>query len=407
MFILTSKNLLVIDKVVVKMSSQNLNILVVFNSLMGAIGGGSRHIIEVANYWSLENNIDFVISKAGYEVAKSHLDLYSNKRKSVKTYIVPFDWSRHRLLVYSSRIVVNTLLAIFSSKKYDIIIAPNYLPQNIIPAIFFKRSKNSHRVVYFHTTPPYVRKDYLNKLNCVKKSVSLLNWYVCMWISKSFFDTIFVVNEITKDYFLSKGFPEKNVFVTENGLNLDLIASIKPNNKDFQACFLGRLVENKGVFDLLDIWEKVVHTIPAARLCLIGNGPLFNDLNEKIIAKNLQQNIFLVGQQEGADKYELMKKSVLFVYPSYYEAQPVVVMEAIACDLRIIAYDLPCYDHFFQNCIKSVTLYDIDMFANVLISMLQCEESHDYVSSLKCKEKIIDWKFIANKQLSTIYRLTN
>ena len=378
----------------------NLNILIVFNSLMGVIGGGSRHIVEVVDYWCDNNKIDYLISQSGYEVAKSHIQKKPSDNKGVILYSTPFDHSKNLFLVYISRIIKNVLMSLKFKRKYDIIIAPNYLPQNMIPAIFFKKSKNTKLVVYFHTTPPFIRKAYISKLSPVRKYISLLNWEICVFLAKRFFQVIFVVNGVTKDYFVKRGIAHDRVFITNNGIDLNLIRSVKVDEKEFDACFLGRLVENKGVFDLVQIWKIVTNQYPQAKLCIIGDGPEKPTLIQKISDEKLDSNIFLAGQKEGKQKYELMKKSKFFVYPSYYESQGVVLLEALSCGLVVLAYDIPIYRDFFEGDIFISELYDIDKFANKLLTLFDDwdEISKIESSSLTCIKK---WEDIAEEQLMT------
>ena len=378
-----------------------LNILIVYNSIMGVVGGGSRHIIEVADYWCINNNIDYLISQAGWDVAKPYINKKENPNKNVILYSNLFDRSKKRFLVYSSRIIFNIRMRFKLKRKYNIIIAPNYLPQNIIPAIFFKKMAKSKLVVYFHTTPPFVRKAYLNKLNLFHRCISLLNWHLCVFISKYFFDIIFVVNKVTKEYFIEKGISQNKIFITNNGVDLDLINNIKNNNKEFDACFLGRLVENKGVFDLIEIWKIITSRHPHSKLCIIGDGPEKNKLSEIIKNENLTLNIFLVGQKEAMEKYELMKKSKFFIYPSYYEAQPTVVFEALACNLIVLAYDLPSYDEFFKGNILKTKLYNVNHFANQYLTLIENQKDYNSIKEKSVKmSSIKNWKDIAEDQLS-------
>ena len=41
-----------------------------------------------------------------------------------------------------------------------------------------------------------------------------------------FFDIIFVVNKVTKEYFIEKGISQNKIFITNNGVDLDLINNI-------------------------------------------------------------------------------------------------------------------------------------------------------------------------------------
>ena len=388
-----------------KQKNNKIEILVIFNSLMRVIGGGSRHIIEIVDYWCDENKIDYLLSNAGWKVAKPHIEKKKSPNKNIMLYSTLFDDSNNFILVYISRIFSSLRMRFKIKKKYDIIIAPNYLPQNMIPVIFFKK-KNSKSVVYFHTTPPHIRKEYLNKVKVMRKYLSLVNWIFCVFLAKNFFDIIFVVNNVTREYFIGKGIPQNKIFIAYNGVDLDTIRNIKVNKNEFDACFLGRLVKNKGIFDLIQIWKAIVKKKPMAKLCIIGDGPEKTKLEDKINKENLNSNIYLAGQLEGNNKYKIMKQSHYFLYPSYYEAQPVVLFEAFACNLTVLAYNLPVYNEFFKGNIFLADLYNTDQLVSQLLTLIDnCENDNSNDETSTELIYIKNWKEIAEEQMSILYSI--
>ena len=378
-------------------------------------------------------NIDFLTTKMSYEVAREHLNKKPCPNKNVIVYSAPFDNRKNTFIVYLSRIVKNILISSKFKNKYDIIIAPNYLPQNLIPAIFLK--KNSKLVAYFHTTPPFVRKEYLKisnpefrnshkrfntihfediaglnrteekelKKNFLRRVISSLNWQLCVFLTKNAFDLVFVINNVTRTYFIEKGFSPERVITVTNGIHYDEILDIKPKKKEFDGVFLGRLVQNKGIFDLLKIWKIVTEKFPSSKLCVIGDGFEKANLSMKIKEEKLEENIILVGQKEGNEKYNLMKKSKVFVYPSYYESQGVVLMEAIACNLAVVAYYLPTYEEFFGGNIMTVKIGSTKDMANKILEVLDSskQENNDYINFIGK----YNWEETANKQIRCIENL--
>ena len=385
------------------MSEKKLKILVIFNSLVGVIGGGSRHIVEVANYWSTSNKVHFFISKAGYKVAESHIQKDPNLNKEVILYTAPFDESKNRYLNYLFRTIKSIMELRKLKERYDVVIAPNYLPQNMIPCIFMKGK--AKRVVYFHVVPPSARFEVLKKMNFLRRTISIMNWKLCVFLARSF-DLIFVVNEATRDYFIETGFPLEKVVVVNNGIPCNEIENVDVKIKKYEGVFLGRLVWNKGIYDLVDIWGFVVEREPSMKLCIIGDGPERGELEKKIKEKGLSENIKIEGWKEGEEKYRLMKESRVFVYPSYQEAQPVVILEALACGLPVVGYDLPIYQEIFNEYIITAETGNSENMAENVLGILENEEKHRKVVE-DAKEVLskYDWKEIANHQLACIEKL--
>lgn len=379
-----------------------IKILVVFNSLKKVVGGASRHIIEVANYWQDSCEIDFLISKSGYEAMEKYVEKDTG---NIILYSAPFDNSRYRILTYTSRIIKNFLMIPQIKKDYDVIIAPNYLPQNIIPTIFYKR-KNSKLVVYFHTVQPALRTSYLDSLNFLQRYISLINWNLCFFLSKKKFNLIFVVNNITRDYFIGKGFQPNRVIEVNNAIPYNKIVNIKQEKKEYEAIYLSRLTKRKGILDLVDIWNILIKTKPSAKICVVGDGDDKNEFIKKIKKNNLEKNIILTGGVSDDEKFCLMKRSKLFLFPSYYEAKPIVLIEALACELPVVAYDLSIYKENYNGYIFTVEMGNIEMMAKKTNEIL--ENMQDYESLIKESKEFVsqfDWEIVAKKGLSDIKKI--
>lgn len=113
-----------------------LKILIILNQLIGVLGGGAKHILDVSNYWIPANEVIFLMSKAGYEVAKESIVPRSGKR--VITYYTLLDHRTERFIVKVSRILKSTILSLkLRTQKYDAVIAPNFMAENMVPTLIF------------------------------------------------------------------------------------------------------------------------------------------------------------------------------------------------------------------------------------------------------------------------------
>jgi len=378
---------------------EKLRILVIFNSMIGVIGGGSRHIVEVVNHWVPLHEVTFLISNAGYKVAGEYMKPCAGKH--VMVYSTPFDDRENRYIVYLSRLIKSVLIGLKLRRgKYDVVIAPNFLPQNIVPTSLFKgRSK---LVVYFHGGPPSMRGEEMRKRGLVMRIISVLNWEFCMFFARMF-DLIFVVENSTRRYFIKRGFDPKRVIVVGNGIPFEEISKIEVDKKEYDAVFLGRLVPGK-VRDLIKVWEEVVKITQNARLCIIGDGLERKKLEVHATKSGL--DVEFKGWISGEEKYKLMKHSKVFIYPSYYESWGVVVAEAMACGLPVVAYDSPAYEEVFDGLIIRVNVGDIKEMAERVCEVL--ENYHNYIEVIKEGVQYVsryEWRVVANHQLASILDL--
>ncbi|MGB3204781.1 MAG: glycosyltransferase [Crinalium sp.] len=102
---------------------------------------------------------------------------------------------------------------------------------------------------------------------------------------------------------------------------------------------VGRLIEQKNHLGLLSIFQMVLEHIPTARLLLVGEGPLRPLIEDKIAKAGLSHAVCLLGIRD--DVPELMSKCNVFLFPSFYEGFGIVILEASAADLPIVASNIP------------------------------------------------------------------
>lgn len=148
-------------------------------------------------------------------------------------------------------------------------------------------------------------------------------------------------NGIDTQYFDPASISEKEVQTVKNNL------AIQP--KDFVFCFVGRLVGDKGVNELVQTFCKLSKKYPQIKLILVGPeeralDPLRAETLEKI-EKNT--NISAVGYQSDIRPY--LAASDVFVFPSYREGFPNVVLQASAMEVPSIVSNINGCNEIIQN----------------------------------------------------------
>lgn len=98
------------------------------------------------------------------------------------------------------------------------------------------------------------------------------------------------------------------------------------------ALFVGRLDEQKGLFDLLRAASMIADRYDW-HLAIVGDGPLRGPLLAAVPA-NLEGRIHWLGRR--SDVPSLMKTADLLLLPSWWEGMPNVVLEAMAARLPVI-----------------------------------------------------------------------
>ncbi len=109
------------------------------------------------------------------------------------------------------------------------------------------------------------------------------------------------------------------------------------HNDVVQILFLGRLVDHKGVFDLLNAFSQLSPALrKQTRLVLAGDGEV-NAAKAQATALGLDDTVDIPGWVSGETRTHLLSQSHLFVLPSYFEGLPMAILEAMGCGLPVIS----------------------------------------------------------------------
>jgi D-inositol-3-phosphate glycosyltransferase len=115
----------------------------------------------------------------------------------------------------------------------------------------------------------------------------------------------------------------------------------------------------------------------------------------------LQDNICFKGFVGGRDKFRLIKSSKVAVVPSYYESFGMVILEAFALGLPVIAYRLPVYNDIYTQGIRLVSIGDKNRFAEEVISLLEnVQEREKLAKEARQLSEKFSWEQSANEILN-------
>ena len=100
--------------------------------------------------------------------------------------------------------------------------------------------------------------------------------------------------------------------------------------------YVGRLVPEKGLRELLDAMATLAPQRPKLQLALVGEGPMRAELDAKVAADSTLR-VHLPGAQGPHEVARWMAASDLVTLPSYSEGHPNVLVEALACGRPVVA----------------------------------------------------------------------
>lgn len=130
--------------------------------------------------------------------------------------------------------------------------------------------------------------------------------------------------------------PAETLVKASEPVDEDIAAWLKDSGKVFVT--LGRLSPEKGHAKLLDAFARVVISHPDARLVLLGDGPLREDLEQQVRHMGLERNVLLAGLR--LNPFAVLKSADCFVFSSDYEGQGLVLLEALILNKPTISTDV-------------------------------------------------------------------
>lgn len=223
--------------------------------------------------------------------------------------------------------------------------------------IFLKLIRRRYRGCYFSLTPVGIGfyKDFLLvlllKVFRVKTLYHLHGKGIARkrkWLSRflyriSFKNAYAVVLSPSLRGDVSAYLMPEQLFVLPNGIPREEgfdISGSQPDGRDrVRLLFLSNMVRSKGVFLALETAQKLKEKGYEFIFRFAGD---WFDIGQEEFYRCIEQSglkdcVEYVGFKRGEDKYRLLRESDIFLYPTFHDAFPSVILEAMQCGLPVIS----------------------------------------------------------------------
>ena len=159
------------------------------------------------------------------------------------------------------------------------------------------------------------------------------------------------------------------------GLFETIPAAPPHGQQPFRIVFAGRIVENKGVFDLLDIAKTVQERAPdrvAWEIC--GAGPDLDELRKRQRAMGLETIVTIHGWTAPNELRQVIARSHLSIVPTrsnFAEGMAMTVIEAILAGRPVITSPVvPALEVLKSACVEART-NDVDSYVLAVLNVLR------------------------------------
>ncbi len=169
-----------------------------------------------------------------------------------------------------------------------------------------------------------------------------------------FFDKVVPLSEKLYDDVVKMGVPAGRLLYIRNGVDLsevDAVARAETRSDEKpeggHIGFVGQMIPRKGIGDLLRIFDRLWSTDKSLQLSLLGDGESREQLQAFARTLPSAANINFLGFR--ADRLEMMQHFDLFAMTSSKEGIPRCLMEAVAMQIPVAAYDIPGIDQLVEH----------------------------------------------------------
>ena len=273
---------------------------------------------------------------AGNPITDKHKK--SCEENGIKLVVVPSKGNK-KIIKY-----IFFLLKNISKKKYDIVHVHGNSATIICELLIAKikgikiRVSHSHNTTCNHVLFHKLMQPLLNRLSTVKYACGY-DAGVWMYGHKNF-DILpngFVVNNFA--------FNLENRKKNRNLLNVE---------DKIVIGHVGIFTDQKNHSFILDIFNEIAKQDERYVLLLIGGGPKYNEISEKVNNSKFKDRILLYGETNNVK--ELYDAMDIFLLPSKYEGLVVVLLEAQVEGLPCIVSDKVSAEGFFNSDVSVVAL---------------------------------------------------
>jgi glycosyltransferase involved in cell wall biosynthesis len=145
-------------------------------------------------------------------------------------------------------------------------------------------------------------------------------------------DVMIAPSRFLREKLIEGGLPGDRIVVKPNFVHPD--PGYSSGSGDY-ALFVGRLVPEKGIDTLLRAWDKLGSEIP---LKIVGDGPAAAMVSDRA---GRVPGIQWLGHRDRVEVLDIMRRARCVVVPStWYENFPLVIVEAFATGVPVVASDL-------------------------------------------------------------------
>ena len=313
------------------------------------------------------------------------------------------------LLVDYSRRLRGTLPRLGEIQSEDVVYSATDFWWDIIPVL---RSRAVRKIMYLGMDCPSLAEIVFKTRPDVKaiRLPSVHYWLTQQMALRRFRHwpnkRLIYTHQNQKPRLLRMGYREQDLVFVSNGVDLKQPAAVPEQKKIYDAAWVGRVHKQKGIDDLVATLAFLSRQVPDFRAIMVGD--LKKMLEPQVVAAGLASHVEFSGYVSEAEKFRLLKASRLFLMPSRYESWGIVIGEALATGLPVVAYELDAYRPVFGDLLRYVPPFDLQAFQKAAADEIDKARAGKRAfdpQKLACFIQENSWDAVARRFLSAVESL--
>lgn len=172
---------------------------------------------------------------------------------------------------------------------------------------------------------------------------AVIGWFLERWVVRFVYAGVraVAISESTQRELTRVGFKPARVDVVRPGLDHQRYNVDSAAPDPYRLVYLGRLRHYKRLDTLIRLTKDLADEFPEVRLDVVGIGEDRPQLEELARREGVEQRVTFHGFVAEDEKVALLQRGWVFVMPSLNEGWGISVLEANACGLPAVAFDVP------------------------------------------------------------------
>lgn len=285
-------------------------------------GGAENHVYYLVKYLSKYGDLEIdLVSDISSNINIKNLRVHEIKLRELSIFNKGFGgyMLRHAMGgIYAFKKAWNLM----KNSTYDII----HVHGRVAPFLVSLFNNNTPVVFTLHDDPPVKSQENYH--------IYKISYKIFQETAVQRADKVIAVHNGLKNELIKRGICNSDkIHVIPNGVDMNIFKSDIKRSDSCTVLFVGSLTKRKGIKYLL----MAIAEIKDARLIIVGDGPERDNLIRLAENLRIKDRVTFAGSVSHEKLPTYYSHASVFVLPSIREAFPLSILEAMACNLPVIA----------------------------------------------------------------------